>query len=56
VRGKTGLLNGVTALSGIVHTATRGDLVFSMITNGFEGEQRRAHEVEERVLAALGGL
>jgi len=56
VRGKTGLLNGVTSISGVLHTRSRGDLLFSMFTNGPEDEPRRAHEVETRVLEALGGL
>lgn len=56
VRGKTGLLDGVTALSGVLHTRSRGVLLFSMITNGFEGEPQEMHEIEERVLAALARL
>lgn len=56
VRAKTGLLDGVTSISGILHTRSRGDLLFSMITNGFDGEPRAMHKIEERVLAALAGL
>lgn len=56
VRAKTGLLDGVTAISGILHTRSRGGFLFSMIANGFDGEPREMHEIEERVLAALGGL
>ncbi len=56
VRAKTGLLDGVTAISGILHTTSRGDMLFSMITNGFDGEPREMHRIEERVLAALAGI
>jgi D-alanyl-D-alanine carboxypeptidase/D-alanyl-D-alanine-endopeptidase (penicillin-binding protein 4) len=56
VRGKTGLLNGVTAISGVLHTRSRGDFLFSMFTNGPEDDPGRAHETEARVLEALGGL
>jgi D-alanyl-D-alanine carboxypeptidase/D-alanyl-D-alanine-endopeptidase (penicillin-binding protein 4) len=55
VRAKTGLLDGVTAISGILHTRSRGDFLFSMIVNGFDGEPKEVHELEERVLTALGG-
>jgi len=56
VRGKSGLLDGVTAISGVLHTRSRGDFLFSMFTNGPEDEPRLAHEVESRVLETLGGL
>jgi len=56
VRAKTGLLDGVTAISGILHTTSRGDMLFSMITNGFDGAPREMHRIEERVLTALAGI
>ena len=56
VRGKTGHLDGVSAVCGLLHTATRGDLLFSMISNGFECGSPAMRAIEERVLGVLQGL
>lgn len=53
VRAKTGLLDGVTAISGIMHTLAEDDLVFSIILNGFDCEEWRAHDLEQAILAEL---
>ena len=42
VRAKTGLLTGVTALSGFAVLADGTEVVFSLIANGFRGSAERA--------------
>jgi len=51
VRAKTGLLNGVTAISGLLRTVYGGDVVFSIITNGSACEAWRLHDLEHEILA-----
>ncbi|MBN2564872.1 MAG: D-alanyl-D-alanine carboxypeptidase/D-alanyl-D-alanine-endopeptidase [Candidatus Eisenbacteria bacterium] len=51
VRAKTGLLDGVTAISGIVNTASGEQVLFSIIVNGFTCEAWRAHDLEHAILA-----
>jgi D-alanyl-D-alanine carboxypeptidase/D-alanyl-D-alanine-endopeptidase (penicillin-binding protein 4) len=50
VRAKTGLLDGVTAISGILKTVAGDEVLFSIITNGFECEAWRLHDVEHEIL------
>lgn len=50
VRAKTGLLDGVTAISGILRTVAGDEVLFSMISNGFECEAWRLHDVEHEIL------
>lgn len=56
VRAKTGLLDGVTAISGIVETATGRRLVFSIMVNGFECEAWRVHDFEHSLLLSIRGI
>jgi len=51
VRAKTGLLDGVTAVSGLLRTVSGGDVVFSIITNGSGCEAWRLHDLEHEMLA-----
>ncbi|MFH1502080.1 MAG: D-alanyl-D-alanine carboxypeptidase/D-alanyl-D-alanine-endopeptidase [Candidatus Eisenbacteria bacterium] len=51
VRAKTGLLDGVTAMSGILRTVAGDEVLFSIITNGFECEAWRLHDLEHEILA-----
>ena len=50
VRAKTGLLDGVTAMAGVLRTVAGEEVLFSMITNGFECEAWRMHDVEHEIL------
>ena len=50
VRAKTGLLDGVTAISGVMKTVSGEEVLFSMIANGFECEAWRLHDVEHEIL------
>lgn len=51
VRAKTGLLDGVTAISGILRTVAGDEVFFSIITNGFECEAWMLHDLEHEILA-----
>ncbi len=53
VRAKTGLLDGVTAISGIVRAFSGEDAIFSIIVNGFECEAWRAHDLEHSILTVV---
>jgi D-alanyl-D-alanine carboxypeptidase/D-alanyl-D-alanine-endopeptidase (penicillin-binding protein 4) len=56
LHAKTGSLNGVSALSGYVETASGERLIFSMLTNNFPGEApgiSPPKEVEDSVGVAL---
>ncbi len=50
IRAKTGLLDGVTAISGVMETASGERLVFSIITNGSKCEAWKVHDVEHAIL------
>jgi D-alanyl-D-alanine carboxypeptidase/D-alanyl-D-alanine-endopeptidase (penicillin-binding protein 4) len=54
VRAKTGLLDGVTAISGIMEDAAGEIVVFSILVNGFECEAWRVHDFEHSVLSVIG--
>lgn len=51
VRAKTGLLDGVTAISGILRTVAGDTVLFSIITNGYTCEAWQLHDVEHEILA-----
>ncbi|MCD4690013.1 D-alanyl-D-alanine carboxypeptidase/D-alanyl-D-alanine-endopeptidase [bacterium] len=50
IRAKTGLLNGVTAISGIMESATGERLLFSILTNGSSCEAWKVHDMEHAIL------
>ena len=54
VRAKTGLLDGVTAISGITRNASGEEILFSIIVNGFDCEAWRVHDFEHSILAVIG--
>ena len=56
LRAKTGLLTGATALSGIVETRSRGQLVFSIVANGYSHGDGAAMDALDAFAAALQGL
>ncbi|MBD3347881.1 MAG: D-alanyl-D-alanine carboxypeptidase/D-alanyl-D-alanine-endopeptidase, partial [Candidatus Eisenbacteria bacterium] len=51
VRAKTGLLRGVTAISGLLHTLAGDDVIFSVITEAGSCEAWRLHDLEHEILA-----
>jgi len=53
VRAKTGLLDGVTAVSGIVETRDDEEVLFSVLVNGFECEAWRSHDLEHAIIDAI---
>jgi len=53
VRAKTGLLDGVTAVSGLLYTVAGDVVVFSIITNGSACEAWRLHDLEHEILTHL---
>ena len=53
VRAKTGLLDGVTAISGIMENGSGEKVLFSIMVNGFECEAWRVHDFEHSVLAVI---
>lgn len=50
VRAKTGLLDEVTAISGVLRTVEGDEVLFSIITNGFDCEAWRLHDLEHEIL------
>jgi D-alanyl-D-alanine carboxypeptidase/D-alanyl-D-alanine-endopeptidase (penicillin-binding protein 4) len=55
VRAKTGLLDGVTAISGILKTASGDEVLFSILVNGFECEAWKVHDFEHAILTTIAG-
>jgi D-alanyl-D-alanine carboxypeptidase/D-alanyl-D-alanine-endopeptidase (penicillin-binding protein 4) len=55
VRAKTGLLDGVTAISGVTRNASGEEILFSIMINGFDCEAWRVHDFEHSILAVIGG-
>jgi D-alanyl-D-alanine carboxypeptidase/D-alanyl-D-alanine-endopeptidase (penicillin-binding protein 4) len=53
VRAKTGLLTGVTALSGFAELADGTEVAFSLIANGFRGSAERAIDAVDVFLNEL---
>lgn len=55
VRAKTGLLDGVTAISGILETASGDEVLFSILVNGFSCEAWKVHDLEHAILTSIAG-
>lgn len=55
VRAKTGLLDGVTAISGVMSTSGGERVLFSIIVNGFDCEAWKVHDMEHAILGAVYG-
>jgi len=53
VRAKTGLLDGVTAISGVMEASSGERAIFSIITNGSSCEAWKVHDVEHAILMHL---
>jgi D-alanyl-D-alanine carboxypeptidase/D-alanyl-D-alanine-endopeptidase (penicillin-binding protein 4) len=53
VRAKTGLLTGVTGLSGFAKSAAGRELVFSVLVNGYRGSDTEAMQALDGFAAAL---
>jgi D-alanyl-D-alanine carboxypeptidase/D-alanyl-D-alanine-endopeptidase (penicillin-binding protein 4) len=53
VRAKTGLLTGVTGLSGFANGAGGERFVFSVLVNGYRGSDRGAMKAVDGFIAAL---
>lgn len=50
IRAKTGLLEGVTAISGVMETMTGRRVLFSIIVNGWSCEAWKVHDMEHAIL------
>jgi D-alanyl-D-alanine carboxypeptidase/D-alanyl-D-alanine-endopeptidase (penicillin-binding protein 4) len=55
VRAKTGLLDGVTAISGLMQTLAGDEVLFSILVNGFDDEAWHAHDLEHAILTSISG-
>ena len=55
LRGKTGNMSGVSALSGYVKSADGEPLAFAMIMQNFAASGRHAREIQDRIAALLCG-
>jgi D-alanyl-D-alanine carboxypeptidase/D-alanyl-D-alanine-endopeptidase (penicillin-binding protein 4) len=55
VRAKTGLLDGVTAISGILETASGEEALFSILVNGYSCEAWKVHDFEHAILTSIAG-
>jgi D-alanyl-D-alanine carboxypeptidase/D-alanyl-D-alanine-endopeptidase (penicillin-binding protein 4) len=53
VRAKTGLLTGITGLSGFVKSAGGRELVFSVLVNGYQGSDTEAMSALDGFIAVL---
>lgn len=53
VRAKTGLLDGVTAISGTMETRDGEDVIFSILINGFGCQAWRSHDLEHAILGSI---
>jgi D-alanyl-D-alanine carboxypeptidase/D-alanyl-D-alanine-endopeptidase (penicillin-binding protein 4) len=50
IRAKTGLLDGVTAISGVMETTAGRRVLFSIIVNGWSCEAWKVHDMEHAIL------
>ncbi len=50
IRAKTGLLDGVTTISGVMETAAGERVLFSIIVNGWSCEAWQIHDMEHAIL------
>ncbi len=50
IRAKTGLLDGVTSISGVMETSSGARVAFSILTNGSSCEAWKVHDVEHEIL------
>ena len=55
LRGKTGTLMGVSALSGYVQTPRSGPVAFSIMVNGLSGPASTGWEMQDRIGMAIAG-
>jgi len=55
VRAKTGLLDGVTAISGVMRTRAGEDVLFSIIVNCLACSATSSHELEYAILRLIQG-
>jgi D-alanyl-D-alanine carboxypeptidase/D-alanyl-D-alanine-endopeptidase (penicillin-binding protein 4) len=55
VRGKSGFINGVSALSGVAGNADAGPLAFSILMNGNGLVNGEAKQLQDRICAVLAG-
>ncbi len=53
MRAKTGLLDRVTGLSGLASSPSEGELVFSVLVNGYRGSDEAAMAAVDGFAAAL---
>ncbi|MBD3368463.1 MAG: D-alanyl-D-alanine carboxypeptidase/D-alanyl-D-alanine-endopeptidase [Candidatus Eisenbacteria bacterium] len=53
VRAKTGLLDGVTGISGLMETLGGEEVLFSVLVNGFGCEAWRSHDMEHAILGSI---
>jgi D-alanyl-D-alanine carboxypeptidase/D-alanyl-D-alanine-endopeptidase (penicillin-binding protein 4) len=56
LRGKTGNMSGVSALSGYASSADGEPLAFAMIMQNFASSGRHAREIQDRIAALLCGF
>jgi serine-type D-Ala-D-Ala carboxypeptidase/endopeptidase (penicillin-binding protein 4) len=56
LHGKTGNMNGVSALSGYASSADGEPLAFAMIVQNFPASGRHAREIQDRIAALLCGF
>lgn len=53
LKGKTGFISGVRALSGYLTTSGNQELTFSLVTNNFIGRASTVDTVHEAILEVL---
>ena len=53
VRAKTGLLKGVSCLSGYVYSTREGIIAFSILMNGEKDQQQICKKIQDRIVMAL---
>jgi D-alanyl-D-alanine carboxypeptidase/D-alanyl-D-alanine-endopeptidase (penicillin-binding protein 4) len=53
LRGKTGTMSGISALSGFLSTAEEEPLAFSIIIQNYAGPPQHARDIQDRIGALL---